>query len=151
MKSDIEYMRLALLEAKKAFEYGEVPVGAVIVDKDGNVLGQGFNLKENSKLPILHAEIVSILDAHKNNRRMYLDGCTIYVTLEPCPMCASALVYERIHRIIYSASDNKYGACGSVFNLIRNDAMNHKIEVTGGLLKEESMTLIKTFFERLRD
>lgn len=150
MMSDVEYMKIALDEAREAFEAGEVPVGAVIVDIKGNIIGRGYNLKENSNIPILHAEIVAILSVHRNQRRMYLDGCTIYVTLEPCPMCAAALLQERISRIVYSASDYKYGACGSVFNLTENNAMNHRIKVIGGVLSDESSALLKSFFERLR-
>ncbi|MGB9600104.1 MAG: nucleoside deaminase [Myxococcota bacterium] len=147
---DILFMKEALLMAQKAYLEKEVPVGSVIVDRNGEIIGRGYNLKESAKLPILHSEIIAILNAYKNFSGMYLIGCTLYTTLEPCPMCAAALVNIRISRIVFAADDPKYGACGSVFNLASDPHLNHRIEVMGGVLRDESVNLIKTFFSELR-
>lgn len=143
-------MSEALKEARKAFEAGEVPVGAIIVNEEKRIIGRGYNLKETKKIPLFHAEIVAILDAHKNENRMYLLGCSLYTTLEPCPMCAGALINERISEIIFATEDKRFGACGSVYNLTSDNHLNHKIKVRCGILKDEASFLIKDFFERLR-
>jgi len=149
--TDEEYMRLALLEAESAYDLDEIPIGAVIVDENGRVISKEHNLKEGRKTPILHAEIVALLNLHTQTRRMYLNGCTMYVTLEPCPMCAAALVMERISRIVFAAEDLRYGACGSVYNLVEDRRLNHKIEVTRGVSRDEAEGLMKRFFSKLRE
>ncbi|MCX7944070.1 MAG: nucleoside deaminase [Deltaproteobacteria bacterium] len=149
--NDINYMREALCEATKAYNALEIPVGAVIVNEFGEIVGRGYNLKETTKVPILHAEIVAILNAHKIRKKMYLSNCTIYTTLEPCPMCAAALVNERISHIVYALEDMKYGACGSAYNLVSDNKLNHRILVRAGVLREESLNLIKRFFNQLRN
>ncbi len=151
MKDDIYFMSEALRLAQKAFELNEVPVGALIVDSEENIIGRGLNLKETTKMPVMHAEMVAIISAHKNKKMMYLSGCTLYTTLEPCPMCAGALVNERITRIVFATEDNRYGACGSVYNLSFDNNLNHKIQVVSGVLREESVALIKRFFGSLRE
>ncbi|MCX7958805.1 MAG: nucleoside deaminase [Deltaproteobacteria bacterium] len=151
MRDDISFMREALSEAEKAFEAGEIPVGALIVNRDGKIIARGMNLKETTKTPIMHAEIVAIIDAHRNRRMMYLTDSILYTTLEPCPMCAGALVNERISEIVFAAEDKKYGACGSVYNIASDSNMNHRIIVTGGVLRDESVSLINKFFARLRE
>lgn len=147
---DVFYMREALQEAQRGYDLREVPVGSIIVNSSGRIIGRGYNLKESAKFPILHSEIVAIMNAYKNQSEMYLSGCTLYTTLEPCPMCAAALVNVRISRIVFGAEDKKYGSCGSVFNLISDPHLNHKIDVVGGVLRDESVFLIKSFFEKLR-
>jgi len=149
--NDEDYMRIALMEAEKAFGEGEIPIGAIIVDENGSVISKGHNIKEREKTPILHAEIVSLLNLHNSTKRMYLNGYTMYVTLEPCPMCATALVMERISRVVFALEDLRYGACGSVFNLIDEPHLNHRIQITKGILREEALRLLRQFFERLRE
>ncbi len=151
MRDDLFFMGEALNEARKAFESGEIPVGAVIVSNEGEILSRGFNLKETTKIPLMHAEIVAILDLHRNHNMMYLYGCTLYTTLEPCPMCAGALVNERISEIVFAAEDKKYGACGSVFNLTSDRNLNHSIRVRSGILREDAISLIDKFFSHLRE
>ncbi len=150
MRDDISFMTEALKEAQKAYDAGEIPVGAVIVNERGEIIGRGYNLKESTKIPILHAEIVAILDAHRYGSLMYLSGCTLYTTLEPCPMCAGALLNERISEIVFATEDSRYGACGSVYNLVSDNHLNHRISVRRGIMRDESASLIKNFFQRLR-
>ncbi|MGB4439276.1 MAG: tRNA adenosine(34) deaminase TadA [Sedimentibacter sp.] len=143
------FMMEALKEAKKAYEIKEVPIGAVIV-RNGEVVGKGFNQKETSKDATLHAEISAIKDACKNLGGWRLPGCTMYVTLEPCPMCAGALVNARIERLVIGTRDLKTGACGSVINIVQMEKLNHQIDVQYGILEEECSDIVKEFFAELR-
>jgi len=147
---DLEYMRLALEQAGLAPALGEVPIGAVLV-QDGQVLAQVHNFREAWQDPTAHAEIVAIREAASRLGTWRLTGATLYVTVEPCSMCAGAIIQSRISRLVFGARDPKAGACGSVFNLPEERRLNHKVEVSGGVLERESQELIQTFFRRLRD
>ena len=136
-------------EAHKAYEINEVPIGAVIV-KDGEIVGRGFNQKESLKDATLHSEITAIKEACNNLGGWRLPGCTMYVTLEPCPMCAGAIVNSRIDRLVIGAKDLKTGACGSVLDITNNKMLNHQPEVKFGILEEECSKLLKEFFAGLR-
>ncbi len=143
------FMKEALKEADKAYKLLEIPIGAVIV-KDGKIVGIGHNLKETMKDATLHAEITAIKAACKNLGGWRLPGCTMYVTLEPCAMCAGALVNARIERLVIGARDYKTGACGSVFNVVQKENLNHQIDVQFGVLEKECSDIVKNFFAELR-
>ena len=145
---DQKFMEEALVLAKEAAAEGEVPVGCVIV-RNGQIVGRGRNRRETAKTALGHAEIEAIGDACKNLGGWRLWDCTMYVTLEPCPMCAGAIINARIPRVVYGASDAKCGACGSVCNLF-SMAFNHHPTVETGLLEEECSALLTTFFQNLR-
>ncbi len=142
-------MEEALREAQKALHKKEIPVGAVIV-KDGQIISRAHNLKETLNDPTAHAEIIAIREASRVLANWRLEGCNLYVTLEPCPMCAGAINQARIDRLIYGAMDLKTGACGSLFNLTGDLRLNHKVEVIAGIMEEECKQLLKTFFEGKR-
>ena len=151
MKSDSEkFMKEALKEARKAYNKLEVPVGAVIV-KDGKVIARAYNQKEMKKDTINHAEILAIKKASKKLESWRLVDCDMYVTLEPCSMCAGALIQSRIRKVYIGALDEKTGACGSVLNLLNDYDFNHKVEVETGILKEECEDMLKNFFKELRE
>ena len=139
----------ALKEAKKAFEKEEAPVGAVIV-KDGKIIARGHNQRENLGDPTAHAEILAIREASAKLGRWRLSDCDIYVTLEPCSMCAGAIVLARIHRLIFGTKDPKAGAVGSLMNLLNDQRLNHQVEVKNGILTEECSVLLKNFFASRR-
>ncbi len=141
-------MQEALKEAKKACEIKEVPIGAVIV-KDDSVIARGHNLREASQKSTAHAEIIAIEKACETLGSWRLEGCTLYVTVEPCPMCAGAMIQSRIEKVVYGASDNKTGAHVSNINVFSGD-FNHKVEVVPHVLATESRTLLKKFFSTLR-
>ncbi len=143
-------MKEALKEAHKAYETDEVPIGAVIV-RNGEIVGRGYNQKETLKDATLHAEMSAIKDACKNLGGWRLPGCTMYVTLEPCSMCAGALVNARIEKLIIGAPDYKTGACGSVINIVQDEKFNHQIDVRFGVLQEDCSNLLKEFFMKLRN
>ncbi len=145
---DLGFMDMALELAKEAADEGEVPVGCVIVRGD-QVVGRGRNRRETAKTALGHAEIEAIGDACKNLEGWRLWECTLYVTLEPCPMCAGAIVNARIPRVVFGAADSKCGACGSVCDIF-NMEFNHHPEVTRGIRAEESNALLKAFFQNLR-
>lgn len=145
---DIYFMRQAIKRAKKAASIGEVPVGAVLV-KDGKIISSGYNLREKKNNSLLHAEIIAIDRACKKLGVWRLEDCTLYVTLEPCPMCAGAVINARIKRVVFGGYDYKAGVYGSVFN-ITDYKFNHKYEVTGGVLEEECAALLSDFFAQLR-
>ena len=147
--TDEEYMREALALARRAFELGEVPVGAVAV-WDGKIVGRGMNLRESDKNALRHAEIMAIDEACKNLGGWRLWKCDLYVTLEPCPMCAGAIINSRVKRVIYGASDAKAGSCGTLTNLFELP-YNHKPEVTRGVLEEECSAILSEFFAKLRE
>ena len=142
-------MREALVLAKKAFEMGEVPVGAVAV-WDGKIVGKGMNLRETDKNALRHAEISAIDEACKTLGGWRLWKCDLYVTLEPCPMCAGAIINSRIRRVIYGASDPKSGSCGSLANLFELP-YNHKPEIVSGVLEKECSEILSEFFSKLRE
>lgn len=144
-----KFMREALKEAKKAYKKEEVPVGAVIV-KDGNIIARAHNIKEGKKLATCHAEILAIQKASKKLNAWRLEGCQMYVTLEPCCMCAGAMIQARIQKVYIGTMDNKTGACGSVFNLLEDYTFNHKVEYQTGILKEECEKILQDFFKELR-
>ncbi|MBI4401785.1 MAG: nucleoside deaminase [Nitrospirae bacterium] len=147
---DLEYMQLALEKARLAPALGEVPIGAVLV-LDGQVLAQVHNFREVWQDPTAHAEVVAIREAATRLGTWRLTGTTLYVTVEPCSMCAGAIIQSRISRLVFGARDPKAGACGSVFNLPDERRLNHKVQVLGGLLERESQELLQTFFRGLRD
>ena len=143
------YLRLALAEARRAFEVGEVPVGAVVVFDD-KVIGRGHNQREGLHDPTAHAEILAITAAANHLEDWRLAGCTLYVTKEPCAMCAGALVNARAERLVFGAWDEQAGSAGSLYQLCRDPRFNHQVEVTGGVLEEECRTLLQEFFQRKR-
>ena len=147
--SDQKYMKLALKEALKAMSLNEVPIGAVVVF-DNRVIGKGFNQKEKDKEPTAHAEMIAIREAANYLASWRLNKCVIYVTLEPCPMCAGALLQARIERLVFAAYDRKAGACGSLYNLVQDDRFNHQIIVEQGILATQSRELLQNFFQQLR-
>ncbi|KXS45811.1 MULTISPECIES: tRNA adenosine(34) deaminase TadA [unclassified Candidatus Frackibacter] len=149
-KNDYYYMRCALEEAQKAYQKEEVPIGAVII-KDDEIIARSHNLKEELNDPTAHAEVLAIKDAAQRLGGWRLNNCTLYVTIEPCPMCAGALVQARVDRVVYGASDSKAGAAGSVVNLFNLDELNHQIEVEVGVLEEECSNIMKRFFKELRN
>ena len=143
------YMREALLLARRAADEGEVPVGCVVVC-DGNIVGRGWNRREQTKSALGHAEIMAIDAACRALSRWRLDDCSLFVTLEPCPMCAGAILNARIAEVCYGASDTDYGACGGVLNLFE-EAFRHHPRLYGGLLREECSSLLTDFFVNLRE
>lgn len=144
-----KFMKEALKEAKKAYAIEEVPVGAVIV-KDGKIIARAYNKKETKKTATSHAEILAIEKACKKLDSWRLTDCEMYVTLEPCSMCAGALINSRIKKLYIGTQDEKTGACGSVLNLLEDYKFNHKIEVEKYILKEECENILKEFFKMLR-
>ncbi len=139
-------MREALVIAKVALSTGDVPVGAIIVNKDGVVVGKGFNEREANNDPTAHAEVVAIRNAAARLQNSRLDGCTLIVTLEPCAMCAGAIAQSRISKLIFGAWDEKAGAVGSVWDVLRDPRSIFKVEVTSGVLEDECADLLKDFF-----
>ena len=131
--------------AEQAFEEGEIPVGAIVV-KDNMIIGKGYNQVEKLSDPTAHAEMIAISAACETLGNKYLKGCTLYVTLEPCPMCAGAWVWSKIDTIVYGASDSASGGSGSLFNITANNNLNHQIEVIQGILEMDSEYLLKSFF-----
>jgi tRNA(adenine34) deaminase len=149
-EADERWMRAALDEAERAFALGEVPVGAVAV-LDGQIIGRGYNRKESDQDPTAHAEIAALRQAaaHLNNWRLI--GVTLYSTLEPCPMCAGAMIQARLGRLVYGARDIRFGADGSVVDILSVTQFNHVVEATAGVLEEEAAALLQAFFRRLRE
>ena len=143
-------MRQALLLAEEAYSAQEVPVGAIIADSEGNVIGRGRNTREETKNALDHAEIKAIEMACRNKGDWRLDDCTIYVTLEPCPMCAGAIINSRIGTVVFGARDENFGACGGVIDLF-SENFGHKPKVFGGVLEDDCRMLLKSFFEMRRN
>jgi len=143
------YMKEALKEAKKAYEKGEIPVGAVIV-RNGKIITRAYNRKEEKNDTTNHAEIIAIQKASKKLNAWRLIDCEMYVTLEPCSMCAGALIQSRIKKVYIGTMDKKTGACGSVLNLLQDYEFNHIVEMEAGILKEECELILKNFFKELR-
>jgi tRNA(adenine34) deaminase len=146
---DESHMRVALDEACLAAADGEVPIGAVVVC-DGAVVARAHNRRENDRDPTAHAELLAIRAAARSLGRWRLSGCTVYVTLEPCPMCAGAMHQARVDRLVFGALDPKAGAVGSLYDLSDDRRLNHRFDVTSGVLEDESSALLKAFFARLR-
>jgi tRNA(adenine34) deaminase len=146
---DVTYMALALEDARAAAAMGEVPIGAVVVC-DGAVVSRGHNRRETDADPTAHAEMIAIREAAAKLGRWRLSECTVYVTLEPCPMCAGAMHAARIERLVYGAADPKAGAVGSLYDLSCDERLNHRFEVERGVLEAESAALLRDFFARLR-
>ncbi|HEX2466561.1 MAG TPA: tRNA adenosine(34) deaminase TadA [Thermoanaerobaculia bacterium] len=147
---DLRWMAEALVEARRAAELGEVPVGAVVVDGAGEIVSRAHNTKETNGDPLGHAEILALRQASVLLGGWRLSGCTLYVTLEPCAMCAGALVHSRVERLVFGTEDPKAGFCGSLGNLVQDPRLNHRIEVTSGVMREECATMLKGFFAALR-
>lgn len=149
MIDDERWMESALREAERAYERKEVPIGAVIV-LDGRIIGKGFNQIETLLDPTAHAEIIAITAAASFLGSRRLEGCTMYVTLEPCTMCAGAIVLARIPRLVFGASDPKAGACGTLYNIVQDSRLNHRVEMVTGILESRSSALLKEFFQKVR-
>src|SRR5690625_2578097 len=147
---DEKFMKEAIMEANKAGERNEVPIGAVIV-YEGEVIARGHNLRETSQETLSHAELIAIKKANEKTGSWRLEDCTLFVTLEPCPMCAGAIVQSRMKRVVYGATDPKAGSAGTLMNLLKDERLNHQVEITGGVLEEECSTLLTTFFRSLRN
>lgn len=144
-----KFMARAFMLAEQAFDEGEVPVGAVVVHK-GQIIGKGYNQVERLNDPTAHAEMLAISAACETISEKYLSGCTLYVTLEPCPMCAGASVWSKLGTIVFGATDAKAGACGSIFNISSNEKLNHRIDVIQGVMEAECEFLLKEFFREKR-
>ena len=149
VERDEAFMREALALAEKAYELGEAPVGCVIV-RDGEIIGRGYNLRESSENPLTHAEIIAINDASAKVKSFRLVDCELFVTLEPCPMCAGACINSRVERVVFGAHDPKAGSVGSVINLF-DLPYNHKPDITSGILAEECSSILSRFFLTLRE
>lgn len=143
------FMAQALKLAEIAYEKGEVPIGAIIV-KDGRMIGKGYNQTEMLKDPTAHAEMLAISSACATLNNKYLEDCTLYVTLEPCPMCSGAIVWSKIPRVVFGAMDEKSGSCGTLFNIASNRLLNHRAEIIQGVLEMDSQYLLKQFFASKR-
>jgi tRNA(adenine34) deaminase len=142
-------MEYALREADQAYKRKEVPIGAVIV-RNGRIIGRGYNQIETLQDPTAHAEMIAITAAATNLGSRRLEDCTLYVTLEPCPMCAGAIVLSRVQQLVYGAADPKAGACGTLFNIVQDDRLNHRVELIGGILEGRCGEVLREFFTKVR-
>lgn len=149
MTTDEKYMREAIKQARKAAKIDEVPIGCVIV-YDDKIIARGYNRRNTDKSTLAHAEIIAIRKAAKVIGDWRLEDCTMYITLEPCPMCAGAIVQARIPRVVVGAMNPKAGCAGSVINLLQMDGFNHKAELTSGILVDECRTMLQDFFKEMR-
>jgi len=147
---DEKYMREAIRQAKKAYEVQEVPIGCVIV-YEGKIIGRGYNRRTIDKNVLAHGELQAIKRANKKMGDWRLEDCTLYVTLEPCPMCAGAIVQARIKRVVIGCMNPKAGSVGSVINLLEQEGFNHQVEITTGVLEDECSRMMKDFFRELRE
>ena len=147
--SDEFWMRAALAEAEKALQFGDVPIGAVAV-RDGMIIGAGYNRREADQDPTAHAEMIAIRQAAQVVGHWRLENVTLYCTLEPCAMCAGAMVLARLPRLVYATPDPKAGAAGSILNILQHEQLNHKVEYAHGLLADEAAEQIRAFFRALR-
>jgi tRNA(adenine34) deaminase len=146
MKNHEIWMQSAFKEAEKAYEKKEIPIGAVVVFED-RIIGKGHNQVETLRDPTAHAEMIALTSAAEYLSSKVLLGCTMYVTLEPCPMCAGAIVLSKLEALYFGAYDNKSGACGSVLNITNNISLNHRLSVTGGIMDKQCGELIRSFFD----
>ncbi|MFD0957803.1 tRNA adenosine(34) deaminase TadA [Paenibacillus chungangensis] len=149
-QTDREWMLEAIAEAEKAEKIGEVPIGAVII-RNHEIIGRGYNVRESKQDPTGHAELVAIRNACETIGAWRLSDCTLYVTLEPCPMCAGAIVQARVKRVVYGTTDPKAGCAGTLMNLLQEPRFNHETELTSGILQPECAMLLTRFFRRLRE
>lgn len=149
-QKDIKYMKAAIAQARKAYKLGEVPIGCVIVYED-KIIGRGYNRRNTDKTPLAHAEITAIKKAGKFMQDWRLEGCKLYVTLEPCQMCAGAIVQARVPEVIMAAENPKAGCAGSVMDILNNPDFNHQVSVKKGVLQEECSKMLKEFFLELRN
>lgn len=149
MTEQEQWMREALAEGQKAEAIGEVPIGAVIV-KDGTIIGRGYNTRETTNQATTHAEMLAIQEANRTLDNWRLEDCDLYVTVEPCPMCAGAVVLSRIRHVYYGTDDPKAGACDTLYHLTTDERLNHQSEVTAGVLRAECEKQMKDFFKALR-
>ncbi|SCZ76654.1 tRNA adenosine(34) deaminase TadA [Acidaminobacter hydrogenoformans] len=149
MLHDEMYMREALYEARLASSKGEVPIGAVIVRR-GVIIARGHNLKEQGRNAQLHAEMIALEKASKHLNSWRLTGCTLYVTIEPCLMCAGAIYQSRVSRVVYGSKDIKAGAFGSLYDLSQDKRINHRVQLEKGILSDETAQIMSSFFEKLR-
>ena len=149
MTADERYMREALRQAKKAYALEEVPIGCVIVRED-RIIARGYNRRNTDKNTLSHAELIAIRKASRKTGDWRLEDCTMYVTLEPCPMCAGAIVQARIKRVVIGSMNPKAGCAGSVLNLLHTEGFNHKVEIRNGVMEEECSALMSGFFRELR-
>ncbi|MHC4499534.1 MAG: tRNA adenosine(34) deaminase TadA [Planctomycetota bacterium] len=147
---DERFMRTAIDAARIAEENGDVPIGAVIVYQD-RIIARAYNQREQLQDPTAHAEIIALTQAAAALENWHLNGCTMYVTLEPCPMCAGALVLSRMDRLVYGCDDPKTGACKSLYNIVTDGRLNHRLEVTSGVLQEQCRQQLQEFFARRRE
>jgi tRNA(adenine34) deaminase len=150
VSADQQFMRLAIDEARRADAAGDVPIGAVLVDADGTVIGTGHNERESMADPTAHAEVLAIRAAARERGGWRLDGCALFVTLEPCTMCAGAIVLARLDRLVYGAIGPKAGAVGSLWDVVRDRRLNHRPEVVSGVLADECGELLRSWFEAKR-
>ena len=144
-----KFMARAFMLAEQALDEGEIPIGAIIV-KNGEIIGKGYNQVQRLNDPTAHAEIIAITAACEHLGNKYLTGCTLYVTIEPCPMCAGALVWSKIDNVVFGAADSIAGSCGSAFNISSNNRLNHQVEVIQGVMEEDCEYLLKSFFKERR-
>ncbi|WP_010531247.1 tRNA adenosine(34) deaminase TadA [Lentibacillus jeotgali] len=149
MEKDVVFMKEAIKQAKKAEAMKEVPIGAVVVYED-EVIAAGYNIRESSQTTLSHAELIAIEKANQIIGSWRLEDCTLYVTLEPCPMCAGAIVQSRIKRVVFGAPDPKAGCAGTLMNLLQDGRFNHRTEITSNVLHDECSTLLTDFFRKLR-
>jgi tRNA(adenine34) deaminase len=149
MDTDRRWMKKALREAERAFDQQEVPVGALVV-RNGSIVGRGHNMVETLSDPSAHAEMIALTAACDTLGTRHLTDCTMYVTLEPCPMCAGALVQARLKRLVFGAFDEKAGACSTLYNIVQDERLNHQIDVVSGLESEQSAGLLRDFFRQRR-
>ena len=147
---DKYFMSLALEEALRAYQENEVPIGAVLIDEDGILISREHNRIEQLQDATAHAEILALRAASRKLNRRRLSDCTLYSTIEPCAMCAGALILCRVKRLVYGATDSKFGAAESIFNVVNNSALNHQLKVTAGVLEEDCCRLMKKFFKDRR-
>ena len=149
LSDDERFMKAALTEARKAYKIGETPIGCVIVH-DGMIIARGYNRRKADKNTLAHAELTAIKKASKKMGDWRLEGCTMYVTLEPCQMCAGACVQSRIDRVVIGCMSPKSGCAGSIINLLQMEEFNHQVEITSGILEDECSNMLSTFFAELR-
>lgn len=145
--NDYEGIKEALKEAKKALAKNEIPIGAIICNNEGKIIARGHNLRETTHNAIAHAEVVAIQKACQKLKNWRLSDLTLYVTIEPCPMCAGAIFMSRLKRLVYGSTDWRAGACESVFNIVSNPWLNHQVEVRAGVLEDECADILKDFFK----
>ena len=146
----VKWMKAAFREAEKAFEQDEVPIGAVVV-KNGQIVGRGYNQRESLIDPTAHAEIIAITSASNTIKDWRLKDCRLYVTKEPCPMCAGALINARINMVIFGMYDEKEGCCGSLYQLCRDNRFKHQLTVKGGIMEDACTLMIQEFFKKQRE